>query len=175
VSDQRALEALALRHGLDLGFLEVSIVPIGGAHAIGGYLERYGPRGLGLRLAGLCDGPEERHFRRALERSGLGSNLTRERMEELGFFVCEVNLEYELVRALGVAQVERIIENEGELASFHTYRKQPAHRHEPLQDQLWGFMWNRKVRYAALLADALEPVQVPRPLSALLTYVSRPG
>ena len=47
-------------------------MPIGGAQAIGRYLNRYGPRGLGLTLAGLCDAGEEREFRRGLERAGLG-------------------------------------------------------------------------------------------------------
>jgi hypothetical protein len=172
-SDQRAFEALAERRGLDLDALEVSIVPIGGAQAIGAFLERYGPRGSGARMAGLCDAPEERHFRRALERAGLGADLTREGMEALGFFVCEVNLEHELVRALGVDAVERIVEAQGELRSFRSYQRQPAHRGETVENQLWGFMWNRKIRYATLLAEALAPGQAPRPLELLLAYVSR--
>ena len=51
----------------------VSVLPIGGAHAIGTYLERFGPRGLDLKVAGLCDVGEEGTFRRALERAGLGA------------------------------------------------------------------------------------------------------
>jgi predicted ATP-dependent endonuclease of OLD family len=81
ISDQRALEALAQRRGRDLDAEGVSIVPIGGAQAIGHFLERFGPRGLDVRLAGLCDAGEERHFRHALERAGLGSDLTRDDME----------------------------------------------------------------------------------------------
>ena len=56
-------------------------MPIGGAQAIGRYLNRYGPRGLGLTLAGLCDAGEEREFRRGLERAGLGGDLDARRME----------------------------------------------------------------------------------------------
>ena len=60
VSDRSPCETLAELHGRDLDAERVSVVPIGGAQAIGRYLERYGPRGLGLRLAGLCDAGEER-------------------------------------------------------------------------------------------------------------------
>jgi len=171
-SDQRALDALARRRGVNLDAAGVSIVPIGGAHAIGSFLELYGPRGLDVRLAGLCDAPEERHFRRALERAGLGSELNRAEMERLGFYVCDANLEDELIRALGSAAVEQIIDAEGELGSFRTYQKQPAHRHRTTEEQLWGFMWNRKIRYATLLVEALDLTRVPRPLDRLLAHVS---
>ena len=73
LSDRNAVEALAERLGRDLAAEGVVVVPIGGAQAIGRYLDRYGPRGLDLRLAGLVDAGEEREFRRGLERAGLGS------------------------------------------------------------------------------------------------------
>jgi hypothetical protein len=88
ISDQSALEALAARRGRDLAAVGVSIVPMGGAQAIGRFLTLFGPQGLDVRLAGLCDAAEEGVFRRALERAGLGSNLTRADMERLGFYVC---------------------------------------------------------------------------------------
>jgi hypothetical protein len=175
ISDRRAVEALARRRGLDLRAERIAVVPIGGAQAIGRYLELFGPRGLDLRLAGLCDAPEERHFRRGLERAGLGSGLTRVGMERLGFFVCVANLEDELIRALGAAAFKRFIEAQGDLGSFRTYQKQPAHRDRTPEEQLWGFIWNRKIRYAALLVDALDLARVPRPLDGLLAHVSRPA
>ena len=98
-SDQRALEALARRRGRSLETEGVSVVPIGGAQAIGRFLERFGPRGLDARLAGLCDAGEESDFRRGLERAGLGAELTRPEMERLGFFVCVADLEDELPRS----------------------------------------------------------------------------
>jgi len=107
VSDQRALVTLATRRGRDLEAEGVSVIPIGGAHAVGPHLERYGPRGLDLKLAGLCDVGEEGAFQRALERAGMGTDLTRDDMDELGFFVCVRDLEEELVRALGSAAVLR--------------------------------------------------------------------
>ena len=171
ISDQRALATLAQRRGRDLEAEGVSILPIGGAHAIGTYLERFGPRGLDLKVAGLCDVGEEGTFRRALERAGLGADLTRDDMEELGFYVCVADLEDELVRALGSAAVLRIVEAEGELGPFRTFQKQPAKRELRLEEQLWRFMWNRKIRYAPLLVEALDLGSVPRPLDGLLAHV----
>jgi hypothetical protein len=171
ISDQRALEALAERLGRNLAAEGISVVPIGGAHAIGSFLARFGPQGLDLRLAGLCDAAEESHYRRGLERAGLGSNLTRTEMESLGFYVCEADLEDELVRSLGSAAVEQVIAAEGELGSFRTFQKQPAKRGQSYEEQLWRFMWNRKIRYAPLLVEALDLTRVPRPLDRLLAHV----
>jgi Overcoming lysogenization defect protein-like, TOPRIM domain len=171
VSDERALITLARRRGRDLATEGVSVVAIGGAHAVRPFLDRFGPRGLGVRLAGLCDAGEERAFARALDGVGMGSELTREGMEALGFYVCDADLENELVRALGPAAVQRVIESQGELGPFRTFQKQLAKRDLPLDEQLWRFMWNRKIRYAPLLVDALDLDRVPRPLDGVLSYV----
>ena len=171
ISDKCALEALAERRGRNLDAEGVSIVPIGGAQAIGRFLNLYGPQGLDVRLAGLCDAAEERDFRRGLERAGLGSHLARADMERLGFYVCVADLENELVRAVGAAAVEQVIAAEGELGSFRTFQKQPAKRDLPHEEQLWRFMWNRKIRYARLLVEALDLTKVPRPLDRVLAYV----
>jgi hypothetical protein len=171
ISDQLALEALAERRGRDLDSEGVSIVAMGGAQAIGRFLETLGPRGLNVRLAGLCDAAEEGDFRRGLERAGLGSNLTRADMERLGFYVCVADLEDELVRSVGATAVEQIIAAEGELGSFRTFQKQPAKRELSYEQQLWRFMWNRKARYATLLVHSLDLTRVPRPLDRVLAHV----
>ena len=173
-SDQIALETLAERRGRDLGADRVAIVPIGGAQAIGGFLERFGPQGLDVRLAGLCDAGEERDFRRGLERAGLGSDLTRAEMEALGFYVCDIDLEAELIRALGADAVEQIAEAQGDLGAFRTLQKQPAWRGRPREEQLRRWMGSggrRKIRYARLLVEALDLTEVPRPLNLLLAHV----
>jgi hypothetical protein len=170
-SDRLALEALAERRGRDLDAEGVSIVPMGGAQAIGRFLDRFGPRGLDVRLAGLCDAAEEGDFRRALEQAGLGSDLTRDAMERLGFYVCVEDLEHELVRSVGAIGVEHVIAEEGELGSFRTFQKQVAKRELPYEEQLWRFMWNRKARYATLLVNSLDLTRVPRPLDGVLAAV----
>jgi hypothetical protein len=174
ISDRVAVETLAERRGRNLDAEGVSVVSIGGAQAIGTFLTRFGPRGLDLRLVGLCDAAEVGDFRRGLARAGLGSDLTRVEMERLGFYVCEADLEDELIRALGAPAVEQVVEAQEELGSFRTLQKQAAWRGRPTEDQLRRFMGSggrRKIRYARLLVEALEPAQVPRPLDLVLTHV----
>ena len=172
ISDQVAVETLAARRGRDLDAEGVEILPIGGAQAIGKVLARYGPRGLDVTVAGLCDAAEESHFRRALEHAGLGTARTRSALESLGFYVCEADLEDELVRCLGAAAVEQVIEAEGESQRLATFRKQVEKRGLSRERQLHGFMWNRKIRYAPLLVRALDLERVPRPLEGVLAYVA---
>jgi hypothetical protein len=175
VSDKCALETLAGRRGLDLEAEQIAVVPIGGAQAIARALELYGSRGRDVRLAGLCDAAEEREFRRGLERAGLGADLGRAEMERLGFYVCDADLEDELIRALGAIAVERVIDAQGELGSFRTLQKQAAWQGRPSEEQLRRFLGSggrRKIRYARLLVEALEPAEVPRPLDRVLDHVS---
>jgi hypothetical protein len=174
ISDRVALETLALRRGRDLTAERVADVPIGGAQAIGRFLTRHGPHGLALEMAGQCDAGEERDFQRALERAGLGSDLSRADMERLGFYVCDADLEDELIRTLGAATVEQIVDAQGELGSFRTLQKQPAWQGRPAEHQLRRFMGSggsRKIRYAALLVEALDLAHVPRPLDGVLSHV----
>ncbi|HET9560095.1 MAG TPA: TOPRIM nucleotidyl transferase/hydrolase domain-containing protein [Actinomycetota bacterium] len=175
-SDQAALEAIAERRGRDLAAEGISVVSMGGARSIGGFLDRFGPRGLDVRLAGLCDLREEGEFRRGLERAGLGSNLGRAEMEALGFYVCVVDLEDELIRSLGAGAVERVVETQGELASFRTLQRQPAQRGRSAEEQLRRFLGTRsgrKLLYARLLVGALDLADVPRPLDRVLAHVWR--
>ena len=174
-SDRVALEALARRRGVELAVERIAVVPIGGAQAIRAALERYGPDGLGVRLAGLCDAGEEDDFRRALERAGLGSQLGRADMERLGFYVCVADLEDELIRALGADAVEQVVAAEGDLRRFRTLQKQPEWRGRPKAAQLRRFMGSggsRKLRYARILVDELELSRIPRPLAGVLAHVT---
>jgi len=174
VSDARAVKAVAARRGRDLDAEGVSVVPIGGAQAMGRFLNELGPRGRRVRLAGLYDVGEEADVRRALERADFGSPLARADLERLGFFVCVADLEDELIRAVGADSVVELLEAYGDLRSFRTLQKQPAWEGRPVEDQLHRFMGSggrRKIRYARLLAEALDPAEVPRPLSLLLAHV----
>ena len=179
VSDQAALGALARRLGRNLEAEGMSIVAMGGASAIGEsidtVLEIHGPD---VKLAGLCDRAEFGDFQRGIRRAGLGSNLSRSELEAMGFFVCTDDLEDELIRALGVPGVERVIEAQGELSSFRTFQNQPAWRGQAEEAQLRRFIGTksgRKARYAGLLVDALDLARVPRPLERVLAYVQPSG
>ena len=174
MSDRRALETLAERRGRDLDAEGVAVVSIGGSKNIRRFMETYGPRGRDLRLAGLVDAGEEGDFQRALERAGLGADLSHLDMEALGFYVCVADLEDELIRALGAASIERILEERGDLGSFRTFQRQPAQRGRSPEAHLRRFMGThsgRKIEYAALLVDALDLDRVPRPLDRVLAHV----
>ena len=173
-SDQAALETLALRRGRNLGAEGVVVLPIGGVTNIGKFVQAFGPRGLNLRLAGLYDRAEESYVQRSLERVGLGTQLDRAGTEAIGFFVCDADLEDELIRALGTPAVERVLEAQGELASFRSFQQQPDQRGRDPHAQLRRFMGTRagrKIRYGTLLVEALDLERVPRALSCALDYV----
>lgn len=157
-SDRAALETLAVRLGRDLPGERVAVIAMGGATNVAHHLARYGP---GVRLIGLCDANEAAAFRRAFERAGREAEL----------FVCDADLEDELIRALGVAEVERVIAEHGELGSLELLRRQPAQRGRSAQAQVRRFMGSqsgRKLRYARLLVQALEVERAPEVLVAVL-------
>jgi hypothetical protein len=115
---------------------------------------------------------------RALHRAGFGWPLARPELEALGFYACVVDLEDELIRALGPDSVVAVIDAQGELSSFRTLQKQPAWRGQRPEDQLRRYLGSgatRKIRYAGLLVDALAPAQVPRPLQLVLAHALRFG
>ncbi|HST86695.1 MAG TPA: TOPRIM nucleotidyl transferase/hydrolase domain-containing protein [Kineosporiaceae bacterium] len=189
-SDRSALEALAVRRGVALDAEGIAVVPMGGASNAGHYLNQFGPPGLDLILAGLYDAAEVGYFRRGLERAGLLprfeqsrsalglSERSRTEMEALGFYVCVTDLEDELIRALDVGVVLEIFEAEGELGSFRTFQKQPAHQANSPAAQLHRFLGTRsgrKIRYGRLLVEALDLSRVPRSLDLALAHVTNLG
>jgi hypothetical protein len=153
-SDRAAVLALADRRGHDLRAEGVEIVAIGGAHALRRVVTSLDGRK--LKLVGLCDAGESREFTRTLDQ----------------VFVCNPDLEHELIQALGSNRLEEIIESQGELHSFRTLQKQPFQRTRTLEQQLRVFLGNRKIRYAPLLINALDLARVPRPLDELLAAVA---
>lgn len=172
VSDQLAVSALAQRHGRDLAAEAVAVLPMQGATNIGHFLRHYGPQGLDLQLAGLCDSAEVRFFRRGFEQAGLGAVADQDELEARGFFVCDADLEDELIRALGVAAVEQLLEQHGDLASFRILQRQPDQQGKSDQARLRRFMGTRggrKIQYAPLLVEALPLPDVPRPLALLVS------
>lgn len=172
-SDHAAVVALAARLSRDLVGDRIAVVPMEGFSGIGRFLARYGPAGRDVRLAGLCDVNEARSFAAALEREGLGRDLTEQGMAALGFHVCHDDLEDELIRALGPGAVEAVLDEVGELVSFRRFQRQPAQRGRSLDAQLRRFLGTRagrKVRMARALVEALDPAAVPAPLLAALDH-----
>ncbi|MFE9681113.1 TOPRIM nucleotidyl transferase/hydrolase domain-containing protein [Streptomyces sp. NPDC006285] len=173
-SDQVAVEALAARHGRDLDMEGVSVVPLGGATSVGRFVDLCGPQGLDVRLAGLCDVAEERFFRRALERAGIGSDLAVDDLELLGFFLCDADLEDELIRSLGADLIQQVVEEQGEMRAFRTFQNQPAQRGWSVEQHLHRFMGThagRKAQYARELVTGLDLDRTPPPLERLLAHV----
>jgi hypothetical protein len=174
VSDRAALEVLARRRGRDLAAEGVEVVAMHGATNIARFLDRYGPAGLGVRVAGLYDLAEERFFVRGVERAGLAAGPARAGLAEAGFFVCDADLEDELIRAVGAEEVVQIVEAEGELRSFQTMQRQLAQRERSLHDQLHRMLGARsghKERYAELMAEAVPLHRVPTSLDAVIEFV----
>jgi hypothetical protein len=139
------LELLAHRLGVPLD--DVSIVPIGGAHAIRRFVADLGSD---VHVRGLCDEREAHLFRRVLD----------------DVYVCVPDLEGELIRALGPERVLEPVDG-----SFRTMQLQPFHRGRPLEAQL--HRWLRSVssrshRYLPIFVEALDLVRVPEPLRAVL-------
>jgi hypothetical protein len=174
VSDQIAVETLARRCGRDLVAESIVLLPIGGAHGIVRYLRRFGPEGAGAQVAGLCDEGEAQIVQRGLAATGFGASGSPADMGRLGFFVCVEDLEDELIRAVGPAQVAEVFAANGDLGAFHTIQRQPAWRGKDEAAQLRRFLGagsQRKLRYARLLVEAISLERVPEPLAGLLAAV----
>lgn len=172
-SDVAAIDVLATRLGRDLEAERVAVVPIGGATAIRRFLDPFGPAGLDLHLAGLVDAGEWRFFRQAIQHDR-HPELTPDELEQLGFFICDPDLEHELVRAIGTDGTLEVIASEGHAKALEMFRNQPAQRERPLDQQLFRFMATmsgRKSQYAAALAAAVHLDRIPRPIRALLDFL----
>lgn len=146
-SDRVALEVIASR----LGQPSPRIVVLGGAHGARRAVAQLSAE----RVVGLVD---------LKERPLLAGIVDR-------LYVCDPDLEGEMIRAVGAAEVERLIEDQGELASFRRLQRQPAQRTRSVEAQLARFFAGRsgnKERYARVLAEAVPLDRVPPPLRDLL-------
>jgi hypothetical protein len=171
-SDRVALEALAEKNSRDLDAEGITVVPMNGAATAATYVELFGPNGFQLKLAGLYDEAEEAHFISGLQRAGLVSHSpTRADLESVGFFACVVDLENELIRALGLPSATQVIANAGDGSAFQTFQSQSPWNQRTPEEQILGFIKRRKVQYAPLLVDAVAPNTVPSPLAGVLAFV----
>lgn len=171
-SDRLAVDRAGTRLGVDLAAAGVAIAAMSGVTNVGTYVRRLGPAGRAVELAGLCDVGEAPVVARALVDAGLVGEA--DQLEDAGFFVCDRDLEDELIRAAGTDRMLEFIDGQGELAAFETMQKQPAHRNGDLHGQLhrfFGTRGGRKIRYAPALVDFLPPADLPSPLVALIDHV----
>ncbi len=174
MSDKAVVETLAKRQGRDLAVESIRIISVGGASKFGRLLKRFGPQGLSLVLGGLIDADEKTRLTVNLKRAGFRAGFSEEYLARLGFFVCDADLEDEMLRAVGLPQVLEIVEKQGELGAFRKMQRQPAWRDKSLHAQLHRFIGTksgRKVCYGRLLADAVALDLVPTPLAALLSWM----
>jgi hypothetical protein len=159
-SDRTAVLTLAGRLGRDLS--GVDVVAMGGITNLRRHLADAEADG---RLAVLLhDAGEERWVERTLR--SLRLDLPR--------YVCDADLEDELVRALGISRALDVVAAAGDLPAWHILCNQPYHRDRPTTEVLrrfWGTTSGRKEKYAALLTAALDPDRVPAPLSGVLDAV----
>lgn len=168
VSDAAAVDAAARLLGRSLTTEGVAVIAMGGATNVARHLATL-PEG--VAVGGLYDAAEERFFRRGLERAGFGRVEDRVDLEAHGFFVCDTDLEDELIRALGFDAALAVVASQGELASFRVLQQQPAQRDRPVTDQLHRFLGTRagrKAQYAVALVEALAADAVPPPLLGAL-------
>jgi hypothetical protein len=172
-SDHSALQTLAMRRGYDLNSERILVVPTGGVTNVGHFAAALGPQGIGLRLAGLYDAPEQRQLGSALRRAAMAVGDSNDDLEALGFFACDADLEDELIRALGASAVERLLDGQGELDSFRVFQSQPAQRGRSTEAHLRRFIGTRsgrKIRYGTLLVASLPLDRVPQSLDRVLVY-----
>lgn len=174
-SDRAAVEALARLRDVDLDAAGIAVVELGGATNIGAWLAALGRPGPSVTVAGLYDVAEERYYRRALERLRWAQDADRATLVAHGFHACDEDLEDELLRANGFRTALDVLAVNGDLASFRTLQRQPAHLGGDEVRQLRRFLGagaHRKTRYARLLVESLDGRRAPDPLVRVLERVS---
>lgn len=146
------------------------LVDLGGVTNVGAHLSRAAEADPSPRVVGLCDAGEARVVLRALQRVGRAIAEPQELSEE-AFFVCERDLEDELIRALGPGRCLEVLEEQGLADRFAAFGRQQAWAGRPLTERLHRFCGvasGRKILLAGAMAAALAPGQVPPPLAGLL-------
>lgn len=169
-SDRLAILSLAKKNNLSLDSLGVSVIALNGAGILAWFLKLFGPAGFQLPVCGICDLDHASQWSKVLENSGLGKNLSRSDMEKIGFFVCDRDMEDELVRALGDAVVLQAIDENGDIKDWNLFCQQSNNKVLAQPAQIRAFLAaKRKVLYAPILVSKLSTT-VPRPLKEVLDF-----
>jgi hypothetical protein len=168
-SDAAVVRVLCTSWGIPASAVEIR--DLGGVTNVGRHLRSIPS---GARVLGLYDAPEERFVRRALHSTGRDPDGDRE-LSELGFWVCDRDLEEELIRALGPDRVEHVLAELGELERFRAFQRQPQWRGRDLAEQLHRFAGTasgRKLVLARRLAEELTAPTTPAPLAQLVSAIA---
>lgn len=168
-SDAAAVLALADLLGCNLGLRHIQISAAGGVANFSQVLVNFVRMHPNADVCGMYDIADEWHVRRALTAAAIPIDA-HVSPESVGFFACDADLEDELIRALGAESVERVLDAQGELASFRRFQAMPQHRHSTMHRQLHRFLGTRatrKIRCARFLVEKLDPARLPGPLVGL--------
>jgi len=160
-SDVNALVALAAVLDADLG--AVYLIDMGGITNLRRHLAELADED---RVAVLYDAGEADHV----------TGVIADDPHEAVAFECVLDLEEELIRALGVPRVVEIVEQAGDLAAWQTISRQPFHRDRPVDQvmrRFFGAGSGRKKKYAGLLAAALDAQSAPEPMLAAIAWATR--
>jgi hypothetical protein len=162
VSDRNALVTLAPR----LGVAVPDVVVMDGLTNLRAHLGRLAA---GSRVPGsvllLHDWPETAWVARVLAHPAAPDGL------EVSTFVCDADLEDELIRAVGALGVLTVVDAQGERAAYERMAQQPAQRERTDDQRLrrWlGARSGHKATYAGLLAGVVPLERAPAPLRDLL-------
>lgn len=172
VSDIAALTAVAETRGIDLHRIE--LIDLGGVTNVRRELIQLHRGAAELEVLGLCDAPEVRFVAQALNEIGRPVRDASD-LAAYGFFICQADLEEELIRSLGTERAMAVVEDLRLDAKLAILRQQPAWQDRPLAEQLHRFCGvasGRKELLAGALAAALEPDDVPAPLHALIDRIA---
>lgn len=170
-SDVAAVRALMSTCGIDPS--PVELVSLGGVTNVGRMLKEVRQVRGDVDVVGLCDAAETRFVEQALNDDGLPVADATD-LPMYGFFVCEQDLEDELIRALGADRALDALVGAGLGGKFDNLRAQAPWADRPLDEQLHRFCGaasGRKELAAGILAGALAEDEIPEPMSMLLDRI----
>lgn len=124
------------------------------------------------RVAVLSDGGELRFVVRPLVE--LGRITVAEDLPRAGVFVCDSDLEEELIRALGPERALAVVDEVGLGGSFTVLTRQPQWEGRPVDEQLHRFAGTgagRKELLAEAWSGALAADELPAPLRDLREWI----
>jgi hypothetical protein len=173
-SDVAAISALLRTSGVDPA-APVELVDMGGVTNIRAHLSALVESGRAGAILGMCDAGEAHWFVRAVQGHGVALQAAAD-LPDHGFYVCDADLEDELIRALGPEAVLDVFGQLGLTRRFASFSGQEYWRDRELTEQLHrfaGIASGRKSTVAGALAAALTPDNAPAPLRQLVGTIGQ--